>query len=258
MLNCEIDYTNHSIEVARFLNSGNLKCVGFFIIVGKAIKADGVWIALDDGEIIGNPQGENYFSCFICGHDIDQHISIKNLNSGRILNVGIDCYENLIDEPKAKKIKKAVESIRRNIRKIYMAKIHRQQLVEFLESNMTLLSEKRVKLVESLLASDPHYFWLPKTKTVNGIDIPRTLWEQNSNAEKDMLNVRDYWQHQIDVINSFSGSMSDCRDVLQKKITNDGFALQVPQLRKLTSDEQTEVSRNIVNKVQAFLDGGEQ
>ena len=247
-------------RLGEFFTEGDWHIIGSFLIIPQYVVNDGNGnFKIIPEQVIGTKRGENLHSCYFCGTPIQEHITFKDRKSGRMVNIGNVCVEKLGEQVGQRNITvmKGLKSLKDKVAREFKKKIHRKDLLEFLDGGMATWQKEINDKVDAELKANEHAFWNPATRTVTKNDktfeLQATLWEQKEGAEQREFGKRNPIKVMRDEFEKMGWNVKPMIPIFEGLISKQGFDVKIPSPRPLNKDELTELSRHIQVNVDEYL-----
>lgn len=258
-----VQHSTKASRMGEFMQEGKWRLTGRFIMIPPVTFENGRWVAVHSGiisgEIIGEPKGENFLSCYFCGTSINDHLTFTDRDTGRQVNIGNVCVEHIYEATHNRDfaVNKGLESLKSKVVREFKKRVHRKDLLEFLDVGIPVWQKEINDKVDAELKTNEHAFWNPPTRTVTKNDkifeLQATLWEQKDGAQQREYNKRNPIKIMRDEFDRMGWNASPMIQVFQDLIKTQGFDIIVPKPRKLTNEEQLQLTREVQVHVDDYL-----
>ena len=251
-------------ELADFCLSGKWKLVGYFEISGPIASVNGQLCRVyDNGNYSPiNKIGENICNCYVCGYcPLVNHYTLKDLNTGKMVNVGSECLFKILNTKKADHIKNYIETLKRQITTDFKRPIKNEYLKEYTKQVYDVEKARDVRKARILseIQNNPELYWKnkhpfkydPKTqKSSEDLTITVPDSERSKDAISNMNQDINFWVNMKEHYNpignnNFYDSWSPDNMIRQMKKEAEKDKLTVPKFPKLTTDQQEQLSQKV-------------
>lgn len=248
-------------DVSEFALSGNWKLIGYFQITGPLASVNGQLCRVYDNGNYAPIQyiGGNICNCYVCGYSpLVNHYSLKDLETGKIVNVGSECLAKIIGTKKADHVKAYVESTTRKITSDFKRPIKNEDLKAYVKQVYDVEKARDVRKARILKEKELNpELYKPRTHDIKGNQIWFDTEEKRTQQGIDSMNKDiNFWinmkEHYL---------MGEFRDfwnpdtmirAMKKEAEKDG--LSIPKFRKLTESERTDLNKKIEIAITEFIE----
>jgi len=246
-----IEHDTKASRVGEFLQEGTWRIIGSFLIVPSYTDYESGQPKFIPVEVIGVKRGENIYYCYFCHTSILEHITFRDIKSGREINIGNICVDNLGEQIGQKNIAvaKGLKSLKSKVVREYKKKIHRKDLLSFLDAGMDEWQKPANDKVNALLKENDKSFYNPELRTIvkgdKKFEVKATLWEQKDGADKRQEKARNPIRWLRDSFDSQGWNVKPLVPEFEKLIKEHGFEVSIPKPRTLNKEELRELARQI-------------
>jgi hypothetical protein len=248
----------HSTKASRmgeFMQEGKWRLTNRFMLIPPVAIVNGHWEGVQagaiQGEVIGNPTGENFLSCYFCGTGINDHLTFTDRETGRQVNIGNVCVEHIWEASHNRdfEINKGLESLKSKVVREFKKKTHRKYLLEFLDAGMEKWQKPINDKIDTILEGNDKAYWNPPTRTIQKGDktfeVKATLWEQKDGAEERERSDRNPIKDLREKFANRGWNVKPLIPEFQKLINDHGFDDVVPNPKPLTAEETLQMQKEI-------------
>lgn len=247
-------------RLGEFFREGNWHIIGSFLILPQYVVQDGNGnFKINPERVIGVKRGENTHSCYFCGTPIQEHITFKDNKSGRMVNIGNVCVEKLGDQVGQRNvtIMKGLKSLKDKVTREFKKKIHRQDLLNFLDAGMDEWQKPINDKIDAVLKGNDKAYWNPPTRTIKKGDktyeVKATLWEQKDGVQERELKDRNPIKTLRDSFDLRGWNVKPLIPEFEKLIAEQGFDVKIPKPRTLTKEDFEKLGKEIQVNVDNYL-----
>ncbi len=247
-------------RLGEFMNEGTWNVIGSFLIIPQYAVNDGNGnIHIIPEQVIGTKRGENIHYCYFCGTGINEHITFRDTKSGRMVNIGNVCIEKLGEQLGDQNIAvmKGLKSLKDKVTREFKKKIHRQDLLNFLDAGIEKWQKPINDKIDSRLKENDKAYYNPPTRTIKKGDqtyeLKTTAWEQKDGAEEREFKDRNPIKTLRNSFDLRGWNVKPLIPEFEKLIAEQGFDVQIPKPRTLTKDDLAELARQIQVNVDEYL-----
>lgn len=242
------------------MQEGTWKVVGRFMIIPQHTVTDGNGnYKYIPEEVIGVKRGENLHNCYFCGTPIQEHITFRDIKSGREVNIGNVCIDHLGDQLGRQEIAvaKGLDSLKSKVVREFKKRVHRKQLIDYLDANMERFQKPRNDKIDERLKENPKAYWNPAVKTISKdgkvVELKTTLWEQSHDANDKEYKDRNFLKVLRDDFEKSDWNAKPLIESFQKMINNEGFTDVIPKPRLLTEEEHAKMQKEVQVNIEEYL-----
>ncbi len=250
------------------MQEGKWRLTNRFILIQPVAFEDGRWVPITSGnisgEVIGNPQGENFFACYFCGTSINDHLTFTDRKTGRKVNIGNVCVERIWEATHNRdfEINKGLESLKSKVVREFKKKTHRKHLLEFLDAGIDKWQKPLNDKIDTILSKNDKAYWNPPERTITkksvdgdekSFTVKATLWEQKDGAEERERKDRNPIKDLRDRFDCAGWNVKPLIPEFQKIINDAGFDDIVPNPKPLTPEEHSQMQNEVQVHVDSYL-----
>jgi hypothetical protein len=257
-----VESTNAS-RLGEFLSKGDWHIIGSFLIIDQYTVTDGNGnYKVIPEQVIGEKRGENFRSCYFCGTPINEHITFRDNISKREVNIGNVCVDKLGDaiDEKELLVFKGLKSVKDKVAREFKKKIHRKDMLDFLDANMDKWQKKVNDEVDVLLKKDPKAFYNAAEKTIvknnKEFVLKTTAFEQKQGSDAREFAKRNPIKTLRDSFELRGWNVKPLIEEFEKLITAQGFNDKIPKPRRLTKAELDQLAKETQINVDQYLNRG--